>query len=273
MTPRSEEDLRAAFRLAAQDAPSSEDVLAKLRAAQAPDPFAPARVKRSRIRQWLPIAAVAAVVIAIAVPVGFAISDGGNGSSSSASDAFAAPGKAAAPGASSAGASSAASGEIVEPGSGGAVGGPTDTAPVNPIVPSPTSAGALCLPTDVTLTLTWTSSGSGLVGTLTANNTGGIACDLAVKPAIYPLGANRVRLDVPNITSAEGYAGPTRLLPGATASSTLSWNSWCGPKADSGAQVDWGSGPATVTVNGPTSPSCVNGKSGNISSTWFGPLS
>jgi hypothetical protein len=266
---RSEEDLRAAFRLAAQDAPASEDVLAKMRAAQTRDLFAPPRAKRSRVRPWLPIAAVAAVVIAIAVPVGFAITDGGSGSRSSASESFAAPGNAAA-----GAASSAASGEIAD--SGGATGGPINTGPVNPPVPGATSAGPVCTTDELALTMTWTAAGTGLRGTLTARNTGGVACNLAIKPAIYPLGPDRVRLDVTTVMTAEGYAGPSLLPPGATASSTITWSSWCGAQADSGAQIVWdgqGEGPATISVTGPTTPSCVNGTSGNISSTWFGPLS
>jgi hypothetical protein len=266
---RSEEDLRAAFRLAAQDAPATEDVLAKMRAAQTRDLFAPPRAPRSRVRQWLPIAAVAAVVIAIAVPVGFAVSDSGNGAkSSSAGESFAASAPAAA------GASSAAGGEIAGP---GAVGGPINTAPVSPVTPGPSpAAGPVCTTDELALTMTWTAAGAGLRGTLTARNIGGIACNLAIKPAIYPLGPDRVRLNVSTVMTAEGYAGPSLLQPGATASSTITWNSWCGAPADSGAQIVWdgqGEGPATISVIGPTSPSCVGGKSGSISSTWFGPLS
>jgi hypothetical protein len=169
-------------------------------------------------------------------------------------------------------ATSAASGSYAQ---GSAIGGPINGGgPL--LVPSPptsAAAGAVCTPDDVSLSLSWSATASGLRGTLTARNISGVACDLAVKPAVYPLDANRTRLDVPNVTSAEGYAGPSRLLPGASASSTITWNSWCGASADAGAQIDWGTGPATVGVTGPTTPSCVGGKSGNISSTWFSPLS
>jgi hypothetical protein len=267
--------LRAAFQLAAQDAPATEDVLAKLRAAQTGGLFAPPRPKRSWMRQWLPIAAVAAVVIAIAVPIGFAISNGANNSQSSASDSFAGPGKAAA------GSSAASSAAAAESGgeSGSASGGAINTAPgiiaPSPTAPSP-SDGPVCQSADVSLSLTWTAAGTGLRGTLTARNVGGFACDLAIKPAIYPLGPDRVRLDVTTVMTAEGYAGPSLLQPGASATSNITWDSWCGAKADSGAQIVWdgqGDGPPTISVTGPTSPSCVNGKSGSISSTWFSPLS
>ncbi len=252
-TRRTEDDLRAAFTLAAQDAPSTQDVLGRLATSERP---AGRAVRRSRDRSWWPIAAVAAVVLAVAVPVGFAVSNGGNSSKSSSSIAGGAD-LAKAPAASS----------------GSAAGGPMNLSPVAPVPPVVASGGPLCQLTDVALTFTWTSTGSGLKGALTAHNISGIACDLAVKPAIYPLGTNRVRLEVTNVVTAEGYAGPTDLLPNANASSTITWNSWCGSPADNGVQVDWGAGPVTVTVQGPTTPSCVGGKSGSISSGWFGPLS
>ena len=261
-TRRTEDDLRAAFTLAAQDAPSTQDVLARLAASERL-PLDTARPGRGR--SWWPIAAVAAVVLAIAVPVGFAVSTGGNSSrSSSASVTGGAADVAKAPAATSAGSAAA---------SGSAVGGPLlGPGPSDPVESSPTS-GPLCQLTDVVLTFTWTSTGSGLKGTLTAHNVGGTACGLAVKPVIYPLGSNRVRLGVPNVVTAEGYAGPTDVLPNANASSTITWNSWCGSPADAGVQVDWGVGPVTVTAQGPTTPSCVGGKSGTITSTFFGPLS
>jgi hypothetical protein len=255
--PRTEDDLRAAFALAAQEAPATDGVLARLRAAEHP-PVTAAR--RSRFPRWAPIAAAAAVVIAVGVPIAI-VQAGGSSKTSSASSSGSA--KFSAP-------SAAASGAAGD----SAVSGPAHSAPglVSPNEKAP-SAGVVCQPGDVALALTWTATSSGLQGTVTARNTSSIACDLAVKPSVYPLDAKRVRLPVQNIMSAEGYAGPSRLLPNATASSTITWPSWCGAKADSGAQIDWGVGPVTVTVTGPTTPSCVSGQSANISSGWFSPLS
>lgn len=257
--PRSEQDLRAAFTLAALDAPATADVLARLAAAQAP-PAAPAR--RSTVRRWAPILAAAAIVIAIAVPVGFAISNGGDGTRSSASSVSEGDAKAAATSAAAAGsAGSSPAAGIVNP------------APEFATPSAGPSTGRTCTPGDVALTLTWTRTGHGLTGSLKATNTTSAACDLAVKPSIYPLDSAGQRLPVLNAVSAEGYAGPSRLLPGASATSALSWSSWCGSTASDRAEVDWNTGPATISVSGPTTPACVSGGAGNISANWFTPLS
>jgi Protein of unknown function (DUF4232) len=268
---RSEQDLRAAFTLAAQDAPETADVLARLAAAQAPPPVA---APRSAVRRWAPIAAAAAIVIAIAVPVGFAVSNSSSGNRSSASsvsvgDAKAAP---AAAGSSAAAASSAAAGDPGSSGSSVAAGIINPSPEIATPSPGP-SAGRTCAPGDVALTLTWTQTDHGLTGSLKATNTTSAACDLAVKPAVYPLDSGGRRLPVLNAVSAEGYAGPSRLLAGASATSALSWSSWCGAKASNRAEVDWNTGTATVSVTGPTTPACVSGGASNISSNWFTPLS
>lgn len=268
MAPRSEEDLRAAFRLAARDAPATEDVLARLRAAQTRDLFAPSRAKRSRMRQWLPAAAVAAVVIAIAVPIGFVVAHSNGGAqSSSASDSFAkAPENAAGA------ASSAASGEIAEPG--GATGGPVNTAPLNPIVPGATAPSRpVCTPAELTLTLAWTKAGDRLTGVVTATNHSQVGCDLNVKPAIYPLDATGDRLPIQNVESDEGRVGPALVRPGASATATVTWFSWCGAAPSSKAEIDWGQGAATAVVTGPTAPGCSSNVPNTISAEWFNPQS
>jgi hypothetical protein len=124
------------------------------------------------------------------------------------------------------------------------------------------------------MALSWTSGAHGLTGVLkVVNHTAG-DCDLAVKPAIYPLDAAGHRLAVQNINTAEGYAGPQRLRAGASATSTISWTSWCGAKAGEQAEVDWGNGVGTVDVAaGPTTPACASGTPASISSGWFTPLS
>jgi hypothetical protein len=265
---RSEQDLRAAFTLAAQDAPATGDVLARLAAAQAAPEAGPAGAagaRRSAARRWAPIAAVAAIVIAIAVPVGFAISNSSDGQRSSASLVSGGDAKAAAA------ASSAAAAPA--PGSSAAA-GIINPSPEFAATPSPgPSAGRICAPSDVALTLTWTQHGRGLTGSLKATNTTSAGCDLAVKPSIYPLDSAGQRLPVLDAVSAEGYAGPSRLLPGASATASLSWSSWCGSKASNRAEVDWNTGTATVNVTGPTTPACVSGGATNISSNWFTPLS
>ena len=228
-----EDDLRAAFQLAAQDAPSTDDVLARLRAAEAPNAFAAPGARASRVRQWLPVAAVAAVVIAIAVPVGFAISSGGSGSKASSGSASFGD-RLAAPEAGASSAASAAAGAESGPGSvvGGPVAGGSDPSPLLPGGSGTAGpSGPVCTPADVDLALTWSEDNGRLTGVLTATNHSSAACDLAVKPAIYPLGTAGTRLPVQNVASAEGYAGPSGLAPGASATSTVTWMSWCGAKA------------------------------------------
>ena len=217
---------------------------------------APAR--RPRARVWLPIAAAAVVVTAIAVPLALTSSNSNQASSSSASIADGAKSEA----------SSAAAG------SEGFAVPPNASGPAGSVTPNVVPTTPLCAPADLTLTVSWTKTGTGLSGTITAHNISSSACNLAVKPAVYPLDANGKRLDVQNISTAEGYAGPSNLNSGATATSTLTWASWCGPQAGAKAEVEWGAGTATAEViaGNPTVPSCVNGKSGAISSSWFSPL-
>jgi hypothetical protein len=261
---RTEDDLRAAFTLAAQQAPSTDDVLARLDVAEHV-PTKPHR--RPRTRVWLPIAAAAVVVAAIAVPLAITNSNSNRATSSSAGIADSSIG-----GAKGAASSAAASEGFVVPA--------IPTGPAGSVTPNVVPSTAVCAPADLTLTVSWTKTGTGLSGTIQAHNISASACNLAVKPAIYPLDANGKRLDVQNISTAEGYAGPSNLNPGATATSTITWASWCGPQAATKAEVEWGAGTATADVNNgaadgarPTTPSCVNGQSGPISSSWFGPLS
>ncbi len=265
---RTEDDLRAAFTLAAQDAPTTQDVLARLEASERPTL---AGRRRSPIRNWWPVAAVVASVIAVVVPMTIALSHGGSSTASSSSMS----GPAAEAGAKAAAGSAAAS-VAGSTGSGSAVGGPTNGGgPLIPNRPAPLpSAGRTCTPADLAMAIAWTKTATGLTGLLKVTNHTTTACDLAVKPAVYPLGSDGKRLDVQNVMSAEGYAGPSQLLPAATATSTLSWPSWCGAGAGDRADVDWGSGTATVNVApGPTTPACSSGAPNNISSGWFGPLS
>ena len=255
---RTEADLRAAFALAAQDAPSTQDVLARLDASEQPRP------QSGRRRSWWPIAAVAAAVVVIAVPIGVAISHGGGSNGHSSSLSF---GSAEAKGAAPAQSSASAAGSDI--------GGPVNGTPyVVPAVPTPApSAGRVCTPADLTLALAWTKDGARLTGVVTATNHTSAACDLAVKPSIYPLDSQGNRLPVSNVVTAEGYAGPSRLMPGASATSTVTWSNWCGTRASATTQIDWGTAIATVVATGPTAPACSTGAPNTIGSSWFGPLS
>jgi hypothetical protein len=268
---RTEDDLRAAFALAAQDAPNPLEALAKLADAERTDRVRGSRRTNWRGR-WVPLAAVAAVVLAIAVPVALIAHSSSNdrkASSASAAQGGAEHDAAIAPSAAAGAAAAGSTGPAAT-----STAGPTSVATPGPVLPPPpVSGGPLCTPADVSLSLTWRSVGSALAGILTATNHTGAACDLAVKPAIYPLDTGGQRLDVLDAATDEGYAGPTQLAAGARTSSTLSWNGWCGAKAGSTAQVEWGAGTATATVAGPTTPGCVRNGATNITSTWFSPLS
>jgi hypothetical protein len=244
---RTEDDLRAAFQLAAQDAPSSADVLARLAASQLP--------KRSlRWGTWAPLAAAAAVLIAVAVPVLAITHNSTQRKSASTAAGGAAYGAQSLPSAEASGKVSLPSGAVSQ----------SDAA----------SAGA-CTGGQVTVGLAWTAKGSGLAGSLTLTNHSAVPCTLDFKPSITPIGADGKALDVRTVITAEGRVGPSRLLPGASASAAIGWAGWCGPVASTQVDVDWGSGTARVTATGPTTPSCTSGspETGIITSSWFNPLS
>ncbi len=207
---------------------------------------------------WLPIAAAAVVVTAIAVPLALTSSNSNQASSSSASIADGAKSEA----------SSAAAG------SEGFAVPPNASGPAGSVTPNVVPTTPLCAPADLTLTVSWTKTGTGLSGTITAHNISSSACNLAVKPAIYPLDANGKRLDVQNISTAEGYAGPSNLSPGRRRPRRSPGPAGAARTAGTKAEVEWGAGTATaeVVAGSPTAPSCVNGKSGAISSSWFSPL-
>jgi hypothetical protein len=262
---RTEEDLRAAFTLAAHDAPTAEDVLARFTAAQSPNRARGRTVapRRSWVSRHGPLVAAAVVLLAIAIPLTVWPPFGGDSQQASSNSA----GFHTAKGAEADASSSPAAGIPVS----GM--GSVDTAPQAPTYPS---AGPVCTPAEVLLTLTWAADGEKLIGKLVAKNITTQACDLLVKPGITPLGTDGQPLGVSNPMTEEQQIGPSRLLPGATATSALTWNLWCGPSASKQVRVDWGTGDTTVTVTGPTNatcPSATDAVAATITSGWFSPLS
>jgi hypothetical protein len=260
---RTEDDLRAAIAMAAQEAPSAADVRARLAVPSAVS--SPARPPR-RWGTWAPLAAAAVVLLAIGVPIAISQSSSTQKSSSNSASGLAV-----------AGSSGDKAGE-----SNGFSAGSATSGPINPNAPSTglpsdgPSAGHVCTPTEVSLKLVWATTGASLTGTLTATNISSAACDLLVKPSVTPLGTNGTPLDIQNIASAEAKIGPQQLLPGASTVSTITWNGWCGAAASNQAQVSWGTGTATAAVSGPLNPTCASSNPPRlytISSTWFDPLS
>jgi hypothetical protein len=263
---RTEDDLRAAFQLAAQDAPAPADVLAGIE--KPVRPGLAKRVKRRSWGSWAPLAAVAVVLIAIVVPI-VAITHNSSEQKSSASSA---DGKAVFGAASSA----AAAAGPVAPGPGTPV--PSATAGLT----SPCCAASIvgppdaCTVAEVTASLAWTRQATGLAGVLTVTNHSGATCELTSKPFIQPLGADGKALPVMTLQTAEQRVGQTHLLPGASAESLVSWPAWCGAAPSDRASVGSFDGTSIVTVTGPTSPGCPAGKASQdqaITTGWFNPLS
>ena len=95
----------------------------------------------------------------------------------------------------------------------------------------------------------------------------------ARRPAITALGPDGKAVTA--ISSLEMKTGPQRLLPGASASSTITWSGWCGGQTGGPILVAWGTGNSSVTASGqiPTASCSTPPASSAISSGWFDPLS
>ena len=140
-------------------------------------------------------------------------------------------------------------------------------------MPAPVSDDAvpLCGPDDLAVTVSWEHDGAGLRGQVIAENTSGRACRLAGKPQVQPLHADGTPLPVETVISLEMLTpGFVILPPGDRAAARVSWASWCGQPASGRAQVSWDGGSALAEVRGPAQPECVQGRSGNLTSSWFG---
>ena len=236
MTPRTEQDLRDALDLAAADHPSAAEVL---------------RTKKRR-NLLLPIAAAAVVLLAVAIPT-FLLTRHSDAKYNGPAAGIVTS------------ASGVAHGPVNDP--------PTISNPVAIPGSGYASAGHTCRPDEVTLTLTWGAPTSTLEGRLTARNTSAAACDLLVKPSITAIGADGKPVSA--IASMEMKTGPQRLLPGASASSTITWSGWCGGRTSGPIVVDWGTGKISVTPTGqiPTTSCAVPSASSAVSAGWFDPLS
>jgi len=103
-----------------------------------------------------------------------------------------------------------------------------------------------------------------------AENVSGRACRLAGKPGVTPLRPDGVPLPVTTIVTLEMLEpGYVILPPGERATARVYWTSWCGQQASDRARVDWPGGLTVVQVHGPTQPECIQGRSGNLTSSWF----
>jgi hypothetical protein len=242
---RTEHDLRAALRLAADDHPRAADVV----------PSKPSR----RLKLVLPLAAAAAVLVAVGVPVLLLNHDQTGRSTSGVAAGVSSPPTS------------------TDPTSGvahGPVNGPSSVS--NPVtIPGSSfaSAGHTCRPDEVSLSLVWSAPTKTLLGTLTVVNTSRTGCDLLTKPSIVALGADGK--PVQSITTAEGRIGAQILAPGASTRSVVTWTSWCGGRTSGPIGVSWGTGEMTVTPTGqiPTASCATPSEGGSISAGWFDPLS
>jgi Protein of unknown function (DUF4232) len=128
----------------------------------------------------------------------------------------------------------------------------------------------LCGSQDLAVAVRWERDDTGLRGQVIARNVSARACRLAGKPAIAPLGADGVPLPVGTSVTLEFMEpGYVVLQSGQRAAAAASWSEWCGQPASSRAQVSWDGGAAVAEVRGPVQPGCSQGRSGNLSSSWF----
>ena len=142
-------------------------------------------------------------------------------------------------------------------------------------MPAPVSDDAVppCGPDDLAVTVSWERVGAGLRGQVIAENVSGRACRLAGKPQVRPLQPDGTPLPVETVISLEMRTpGYVILSPGDRAAAPVSWASWSGQRASDRAQVSWDGGSAVTEVRGPAQPECVQGRSGNLTSSWFGLL-
>lgn len=135
-----------------------------------------------------------------------------------------------------------------------------------------------CVPANLNLTLTWATADRGtLAGTLTATNPTAKACELLLKPQIYPMTASGQRANVQFTVTMEAKGGPNALPAGDRATAHVVWGGWCEQTPMThDVEVSWDNfAPATVQATGPLTPSCGDfGNSGPFSSSgWFDGLS
>lgn len=127
-----------------------------------------------------------------------------------------------------------------------------------------------CGPDDLAVVVHWQHDGTALRGRVIAENVGGRACRLAGKPGVTPLRPDGVPLPVSTTITLEMLApGYVVLQPGERAAARVHWDSWCGERASDRARVDWPGGSAVAEVRGPGQPACREGRSSNLTSSWF----
>ena len=245
--PRTEDDLRAAFELAAAQAPDAVRVLAGVRRREA------GTRSRRTFRTVVPIAAAAAVAAAVAIPI-LAV----NGHNSTQKNAASSNGVAAGSSvrnAATAGASAAPLPQLSMPlnsdkasaGSAGGAAGSTGT-----------TGGTGCAASQVTAALTWTPSGTGLVGSLTITDHAGTACVVDKYPSITAqTGAGLPPGQVEGNGSASSNQATTQLR--TTLHALVTWTNWCGAPGFETVTVGLGGGlnvQATVAPFSYPVPTC-----------------
>lgn len=112
-------------------------------------------------------------------------------------------------------------------------------------------AGDLCSIRRLDISLSWIPQANGsLKGTLSAKNTSSQSCRLSGKPQVIPLGLDGATAAVSQSQTLED--GTDSDVPaGYVATSTLTWNSWCGGDTLSGKVMVF------INPNGTTDPASV----------------
>jgi len=123
---------------------------------------------------------------------------------------------------------------------------------------------------DLAVVVSWEHDGDGLRGQVIAENVSGRACRLESKPGVTPLQPGGAPLPVTTTVTLEMLEpGYVILQPGERAAAPVRWGSWCGQQASDRARVDWPSGSTVAAVYGPAQPDCVQGRHGNLTTSWF----
>jgi len=209
---RSEDDLRAAFAAKATEAPAASDVARAVNQAVH-------QGRRRRRPGWLVPAVAAAAAVAVGVPLGIALTSGGNSSHEKAAPAASAQTYAASGSAAASDSARRATPQL--PGLGGA-------------------GSATCGPSDVTVTIR--RSGTGATLTVTSR---GKPCELDRLPTVqWPAGATSSTASRPAPKAATGL-----LAAGASATAVVQSAAACVLPGDV-VDVDWGAGPVEVRVEG-----------------------
>ena len=128
-----------------------------------------------------------------------------------------------------------------------------------------------CEAAEVEVAVVWEERDGGLSGWVSIRNVGAHACRVTGKPAVIPLAANGVPLDVQTVVTLELRRPDHAVLePGQQARAPIGWGAWQGAPVGDRAIVAWGEPRrrTTAPVTGPRQPASTAGPT-NLTSSWF----